>query len=53
MTACQGAGRRWMSGTGNPLCPVCHRGWRALGLTRRPKVGNHDFLVPDHERRTR
>jgi hypothetical protein len=48
--ACPGAGRVWMGGTNSPICPVCHRGWRSLGLTRRPQLGHATTPVPNHER---
>lgn len=50
--SCLGTGRRWMGGTNSPICPVCHRGWRSLGITRRPPIGKASALVPSHERRT-
>lgn len=28
---CAGTGKRWGSGTGTPVCPVCHVGPKALG----------------------
>jgi hypothetical protein len=33
---CPGEGRRWISGTGSPICPVCHCGPR--GMDVRPPV---------------
>jgi hypothetical protein len=56
---CPGSGRRWIGGTGSAICPVCHRGWRALGVARKPRFGfdparrgaHHIGIVPTHERR--
>jgi len=37
---CPGAGQPWGTGTGQPICPVCHRGARFFGVTPpRRKVG--------------
>jgi hypothetical protein len=47
-TVCQGSGRKWGSGTGQPVCHSCHRGWQSLGLKRRPAFTSK---VPTHEMR--
>ncbi len=50
---CPGSGRRWGSGTGAPICPVCHLGPRGLGVT--PPVrrrGRWTGNAPQHRRRT-
>jgi hypothetical protein len=52
---CRGSGARWGSGTGQPICPVCHRGPRSLGVnipTPARYRGGWGGLVPEHERRT-
>lgn len=52
MTDCTGSGRPWGSGTGAPICPVCHRGPNAL-QTKRPvrRKGHWSGIVPAHEHR--
>ena len=54
MTAapCPGAGRKWTGGTGSPMCPICHHGWRALGIAKRPILTPRDRAgtVPAHDR---
>lgn len=59
-TACPGSGTRWIGGTGSPICRVCHRGWRTLGVAKRPRFGfdasrrGAHFIgtVPSHDRLT-
>lgn len=45
-TSCAGTGRAWTTGTGNPMCPVCRRGWRSLQVAVRPARGKG--TVPSH-----
>lgn len=51
--ACEGSGRVWTGGTGSPICPVCHRGYRSMvgRDARRPRIGV--TTVPIHEGRER
>lgn len=49
VTPCAGSGRPWGSGTGTPVCPVCHAGPGALGV--KPPVrrkGRWTGRVPRH-----
>lgn len=48
---CRGAGQRWITGTGSPICPVCYIGYRSLGL-RRPvrRAGRYVGTLPAHTR---
>lgn len=46
-TQCSGAGGKWR--TGAPICPVCHRGYRSLGITSRPRIGQGS--IPPHTMR--
>lgn len=46
---CPGAGRAWQPGTGVPMCPVCRRGYRSIGVSQRPRKGGK---VPAHTRPT-
>lgn len=50
---CPGTGRPWGSGTGSPICPVCHRGPNTLNV-RRPvrRSGRWSGKVPNHPPRT-
>jgi hypothetical protein len=50
---CQGSGLSWGSGTGNPICPICHRGPGGLKV-KRPirRLGRWTGTVPVHEQRT-
>lgn len=51
MTAqlCPGSEGRWGSGTGFPICPVCHRGPRSLGAPRPARrKGKWVGTVPSH-----
>lgn len=54
---CSGSGAYWRGGTGSPMCPVCHQGWRALGLKASPKLSSAPVRylgrVPSHERRSK
>lgn len=59
MTACSGTGRRWITGTvpTNIICPVCHRGYRSIGVakprrtTQRVHGSTYKLFgfVPEHE----
>lgn len=54
MATCPGSGRYWISGTGCPICPVCHRGPNALGakrpIIRFTRGGVHwTGRVPEHQ----
>lgn len=52
---CVGSGRGWGIGTGAPICPVCLRGPRSLGVprpARRKGGGRFTGTTPVHERRT-
>lgn len=46
---CLGSGRLWGSGTGSPICPVCHRGpgWMGVAPPLRRK-GRWTGSVPEH-----
>lgn len=49
---CTGSGRRWGSGTGTPICPVCHHGPASLHVGRPAFRGGHwTGTVPAHRRR--
>lgn len=45
--SCSGSFGRWVTGTVLPVCPVCHRSYRALGVPE-PRRGD---VVPRHDRR--
>lgn len=46
-TKCPGG--TWQLGTGNPICPVCHRGWRSiLGTRDRKRQPERGTPVPVH-----
>jgi len=50
---CPGTGRLWGTGTGHPICPVCHRRARALGAAPQRKARRGwAGRVPAHEKRT-
>lgn len=51
---CAGSGTRWRSGNMLPICRVCHRSPRALGVPRPTRVrpgGPWSGIVPEHEQR--
>lgn len=57
MAVCPGSGKKWIPGTGAPICPYCHRGpdgLKAKKPTRR-KLSNGKMgftgSVPKHELR--
>lgn len=52
MDTCKGSGRRWGSGTGAPICRVCRRGPRSLGVAAPVlRLGRWTGRVPDHAAR--
>jgi hypothetical protein len=47
---CPGSAKRWIGGTGAPVCPGCHRGPASLAV-RRPRMSAAKWwgIVPRHE----
>ena len=49
---CPGTGKKWMAGTGHPICPVCHRGVNSITGTRGKTMKQmRGKVVPAHTRR--